>query len=140
MKPANSHIGRSIHQFSNILLLGTVVAAMTTVACSHNSKPSAKAAEPVKASLRPASLESVAPPSAERAVSADINKTTETVKQPQSKLVTYKSRDYGVSFNYPRPYAYWSAKAIANGDESLKPKADGHDGQFTMARIEIPKG
>jgi len=55
-------------------------------------------------------------------------------------LITYRSRDYGVSFLYPWQYAFVSAKAVATGDPSLWPKSDGHDGQFTLARIEIPRG
>src|SRR5262249_8550609 len=51
-----------------------------------------------------------------------------------------KSRDFGVSFLYPWQYAFVSAKTVANGDSSLRPKSDGHEGQFTLARIEIPKG
>jgi hypothetical protein len=52
----------------------------------------------------------------------------------------YKSRDYGVSFVYPWQYSFVSAKAVATGDASLRPKSDGHDGQFTLARIDVPKG
>jgi hypothetical protein len=55
------------------------------------------------------------------------------------KLLTYKSRDYGVSFQYPWQYGFVSAKAIAN-DESLRPVADGRESQLTLVRVEVPKG
>jgi predicted Rdx family selenoprotein len=55
-------------------------------------------------------------------------------------LIIYRSRDYGVSFLYPWQYAFVSARAVANGDASLRPQSDGHEGQFTLARIEVPKG
>ncbi|HTD22330.1 MAG TPA: hypothetical protein VK738_06735 [Terriglobales bacterium] len=58
------------------------------------------------------------------------------------KPVTYKSRDYGVSFVYPWQYAFVNAKTIAksSANASLRPKSDGHDSQITLARIDIPKG
>jgi hypothetical protein len=68
------------------------------------------------------------------------SKAPAPVKPALPKQITYKSRDYGVSFAYPRQYAYVSAKAIRMGGESLRPKSDGDDGQFTLVRIEIPNG
>ena len=61
------------------------------------------------------------------------------VKIATPKQITYKSRDYGVSFVYPWQYSFITAKRIAN-DVDLQPKFDGDDGQFTLARMEIPKG
>ena len=68
-----------------------------------------------------------------------VNKKTST-KPSASKSIVYRSRDYGVSFVYPFQYSFVSARAVANGDDSLRPKSDGHQGQFTLARVEIPKG
>jgi hypothetical protein len=62
------------------------------------------------------------------------------MKPPSSQLIVYRSRDYGVSFVYPWQYSFLSAKTLANGDSSIQPKSDGHDGQFTLARVEIPSG
>jgi hypothetical protein len=58
---------------------------------------------------------------------------------PKSGVVSYKSRNYGVSFDYPWQYSYVSAKNIATNEE-LQPKWDGHDGQIALARIDVPKG
>lgn len=69
-------------------------------------------------------------------------KTPPAEKPPVPQPVTYKSRDYGVSFVYPWQYAYANARTIAasSADASLRPKSDGHDSQIALARIDIPKG
>jgi hypothetical protein len=54
-------------------------------------------------------------------------------------VMSYKSRNYGVQFEYPWRYSYVSAKSIATNEE-LQPKSDGHEGQITLARIDLPKG
>jgi hypothetical protein len=69
------------------------------------------------------------------------NARTSVEKPPVPKLVTYKSRDYGVSFIYPWQYAFVNARTIAesSADALLRPKPDGRDEQLTLARIDIPK-
>lgn len=137
MKTANTHIAPSIRRSRALILLGTLAALVITVACSSNSKPKVNSSQSVNASVRPATLKTVATvPMPDNALSKSSNQE----KPALSKLIAYKSRDYGVSFAYPRQYAYLSAKVIANGDAVLQPKSDGHDGQFTLARIEVPKG
>ncbi len=76
------------------------------------------------------------------AVSTTNAKPPSAEKPPVLKPVTYKSRDYGVSFAYPWQYAFVNAKTIAesSADASLRPKSDGHDSEITLARIDIPKG
>ena len=59
--------------------------------------------------------------------------------RPQSPLLTYKSRDYGVSFQYPWQYARIGPRAM-QGDAALRPTPDGHEGQFALARINVPRG
>jgi hypothetical protein len=61
---------------------------------------------------------------------------------PVLKPVSYKSRNYGVSFDYPWQYSYVNARTIAasSADASLRPKSDGRDSQIALARIDIPKG
>lgn len=135
-----THAASTIPKLRKLILLGTVAAVATTVACSSNSRPAGRSVQPVTASVRPAVLETVAPAGSQPASSAVPDTMTSPVKSSPSKLSTFRSRDYGVSFLYPWQYAYFSAKAIANGDSSLLPKSDGHDGQFTLARIEIPRG
>jgi len=124
-------------KLSTTILIGVLAATMVSVACSSKPKPSAKAQETSGAKVQTVAMQSVEPVVSTSA--AELEKAVVT-KPAQSKLLTFKSRDYGVSFVYPYQYAYLSAKVIANGDGSLQPKTDGHEGQFTLARVEVPKG
>jgi hypothetical protein len=136
---ANTHIATSICKFGAAILLGTL--AVTTVACSTKSKPAvssfSSSSMPASASLHPAVLQTGVP--VEQPVPVVVSKKT-SAKPSAAKSIVFRSRDYGVSFDYPWQYSFVSAKAVANGDESLRPKSDGHEGQFTLARVEIPKG
>ncbi len=122
-----------------LILLGAVVAVVTTIGCSSNSKPAA-VSKPVSASLLPAKLETASPAISPAVPIPAAAKTVSPMQPPSSKLIAYRSRNYGVSFLYPWQYAFLSAKAIATGDASRRPKSDGHEGQVTLARIEIPQG
>lgn len=137
---ANTHIATSIGKFGAAILLGTFAA--TTVACSTRSKPAVSSTSsssmPANASLRPAVLQT-GEPVVEPPVPVAVTKKT-SAKPSAAKSIVYRSRDYGVSFDYPWQYSFVSAKAVANGDDSLRPKSDGHEGQITLARVEIPKG
>lgn len=134
MKPANK-----IRTRRALMLLGALAAMVLSIACSSNSKPAAtKASGAVGASLRPANLESGAP-----VVVAPVAAKTEVpsaTKPSGAQLMVYRSRNYGVSFQYPWQYAFVSARTIANADAALRPRSDGHDGQTTLARIDIPSG
>ena len=125
-----THIARTL------ILAGTLSAMVSAIACSSNSKPTAQSSQHVDGVLRPAALRTVEP--IKEPVSVATEKAS-AVKSP-GKLMTYKSRDYGVSFLYPWQYSFVSAKAIANSEESLRPKLDGSDDQISLVRIEIPKG
>jgi hypothetical protein len=127
MKPANTQIAK-------LALLGAV--AVTTFACSSKPKnTSVVYSQPIVGHVRPAALKTVEPVNAQPVVAPD-----KTVAKPSSaKQAEFKSRDYGVSFAYPWQYATTSAKAIA-ADENLMPEADGSDTQFTLIRVEVPKG
>ena len=135
---ANTHIATSIGKFGAAILLGTL--AVTTVACSTRSKPavSSSSSMPASASLRPAVLQTGVPVAEPPAPVAASKKTS--AKPSAAKSIVYRSRDYGVSFDYPWQYSFVSASAVANGDDSRQPKSDGHEGQITLARVEIPKG
>jgi hypothetical protein len=135
---ANTHLATSIGKFGAAILLGTLAAA--TVDCSTRSKPavSSSSSMPASASLRPAVLQTGAPVE-EPPVPVVVSKKT-SAKPSAAKSIVYRSRDYGVSFDYPWQYSFVSARAVANGDGSLRPKSDGHEGQITLARVEIPKG
>jgi hypothetical protein len=129
----------SLCHLSKIILLGTVVAVASAVGCSSNHPPKTLSATP-SATVQTAALKTVAAPAAQPvAVSA---KTTRRVsveaKPPASKLITYRSRDYGISFDYPWQYAYVSARTMGRGDETTANAVD--DGQLMLARIEVPKG
>ncbi len=142
MKPANQNLSiakSNVKSSRNLILLGTLAALVASVACSSKPKPSVEMTQPAGATVRTASLEGVVRPVSQSAAIGVVTKAPAVVKPAQPKQITYKSRDYGVSFVYPWQYSYVSAKRLANVEE-LKPKADGDDGQFTLARIEIPKG
>jgi hypothetical protein len=138
MKRTNTE--SSIDKHRTLILLGALAALATSVACSNNSKPAMNSSNPLSAHVQPVALKTVAQTVSQPVPAGVVVKPLAPVKTSTPKLITYKSRDYGISFVYPWQYAYVSAKAIANGDASLQPKSDGGDSQFTLARIEIPKG
>jgi hypothetical protein len=148
MNSENTHIksdGRqvstSVRSGRTLVLLGAVAAMAITLACSSNSKPVVSSSRlAVSPSARPAALQATEPAAPHVAAVAAASTNSQAEKPPASTLYLFRSRDYGVSFHYPWQYAYLSAKSVANGDSSLQPRSDGHDGQFTLARIEIPKG
>jgi hypothetical protein len=126
-----THIARTL------ILAGTLSAMVSSIACSSNSKPTAQSSQHTDGVLRPAALRTVEPIKQPIVVAA--TEKASAVKSP-GKLMSFKSRDYGVSFLYPWQYSFVSAKAIANSEESLRPKVDGSDDQMSLVRIEIPKG
>ncbi len=140
MKLSSAPVVPSIRKVHLVILLATLAMVATTVGCSSNSRAAVSSSMTAGASLRadaPQTGTAVKP-----AVSAATTnaKTSSAEKPPIPKLITYKSRDYGVSFVYPWQYAFLNARAVAQGEASLRPKSDGHDGQITLARIDIPKG
>lgn len=127
-----------------LAMVGALAAIAFGLACSthndHLSKSVAKtqSASKTQVMFKPAALktvEAVAPQPMETSAL-----TPDKSHANPSKPMAYRSRDYGVSFEYPWQYAYFNARAIANGDESLQPNSDGHDGQVTLARVAIPRG
>jgi hypothetical protein len=139
MKSTNNN-SQKIGNTCAVILFGALALA-TTVACSDGPKTAkASSKRPVESSQASMSQPQVpSAPKLETVAAKSVEKKV-TVERPKSDLMTFKSRDYGVSFQYPWQYAYMNAKTIANGDESLKAKPEGTDGQFTLARVEIPKG
>jgi len=128
----------------NLILIGTLTAMVTTVACSKSSKSkstevtSVAALKPASFIVRPQAPKSVAF-TAEAAPTKVAEKAAVSKQSSQLKPVEFKSRDYGVSFEYPWQYTRYNAKAIAN-DYSLQPQSDGLDSQITLVRVEVPKG
>ena len=116
MKMPNASTTRLIATVSLITLVAALALAAATV-------------DPKTGSVTPAGAV---------ATSSAKTKTPSAEKQP----ITYKSRDYGVSFVYPWQYAFVNARTIAqsSANASLRPKSDGHNGQITLARIDIPRG
>lgn len=135
MKSSRKKSGKGIRGLKAVVAMGVVAVVVATIACTSNSKPVRKTDHVAAEVVRPAGMQTVM---ANRPELLPVKVTTP--KAAKSKEITFKSRDYGVSFVYPWQYAYLSAKAVANGESSLKPKPDGHDGQFTLARIEVPSG
>lgn len=128
---------KTIIRWRALVLLGAVAALLTTVACSTDSTPVLTASAQSTSAGSPSAANSAARPQAIPA--ADVTKADLPQQPALPKLLTYRSRDYGVSFSYPRQYAFYNARSISE-DTSLQPTSDGRDGQFTLARVEIPKG
>ena len=137
MNREKSKVACIVRESRAALLLGSLAAVAIAVACSGKPKQKLNYDEPV-ASARPALVKTVATTSSEPL--GTLVNPADVPAKPLSKTITYKSRDYGVSFEYPRQYAYVSAKTIANGDASRKAKSDGSADQFTLASVEVPKG
>jgi len=140
MKLLNTLITPWIGKVRLAILIAALAAAATTVGCSSNSRVAVSSSTPGGTSLRADSPQTGTPSAQPAAPAANNTKASSAEKPPVPKLITYKSRDYGVSFVYPWQYAFVSARAVAEGDKSLRPKSDGHDGQITLARVDIPKG
>jgi len=121
------------------ILLGSLVVIMACVACSHDSKPAISSSQPNSPAVRPAVLQPVAQTVPEPMPVSTSKESSSPVKPPSSKLLQYRSRDYGVLFLYPWQYSFINARRIAD-EASLQPRSDGHDGQFTLARVDVPKG
>lgn len=120
----------------------TLALAMATVACMSKPSPKPNAASPAPATLRPAVLRTAAPVIAHPApVKLVLDTTPEKKEKPSpNKLLTYRSRDYGVSFQYPWQYTIMGARGVANADITLHPASDGYEGQVTLARVDVPRG
>jgi hypothetical protein len=137
MKFENVQIG-SNNNYRRILLAATLAGlAVVAGACTTKSEKKAEAVQPKQIATQPATSQvatSTAPP-------AKVEAKTEkaAVKKPASKTLRYKSRDYAVSFEYPWQYSIASAKTV-HQLEALQPKSDGHDGQITLARVDLPNG
>ena len=139
MKSSKTNSQITQHNRRALLLLGTIATVLAAVACTSKPKSSTSSEKPVSAMVRPAAMETSAALVVKPA-SAEITEKASPAEKPTAKPITFKSRDYGVSFVYPWQYTFLNAKTVAKGDESLRPKPDGSDSQFTLARIEIPNG
>jgi hypothetical protein len=138
---ANKHIAPSIGKVWIAAPFAVLVIAMLTIACSTKavSKSNATSSAPTGGSLRPAAMRTaVVYPAPTTEAMKPVAKPAE--KPSPNKLLSYRSRDYGISFQYPWQYSVMGARAVANGDSSLRPVSDGYDGQVTLVRVEIPKG
>lgn len=129
---------KSPKTYITALLLGALAA--TTVACSSHPRGAVSSSVSDGTSVFQDNHENSGSASTSARPVATTTKTASTEKPAPPKLITYKSRDYGVSFVYPWQYSFHGARSIANSDASLKPKSDGHDGQVTLARVDVPKG
>lgn len=136
MKFENAQIG-STNNYRRIFIAATLAGlAVVAGACETKPEKKAEAIQPKQVAIQPASQVAISSPALPAKVEA---KSTEKAKKPASKTLRYKSRDYAVSFEYPWQYSIASAKTV-HDLESLKPKSDGHDGQITLARVDLPNG
>jgi len=120
------------------LLVVTLAAAASAVACS-GSKPSHAVPAAAEVITPSPTLQTVA---ASRPIPAMINEAKllpPRPKPPASKLLTYRSRDYGISFDYPWQYAYIAGKAIGR-DGSPEQVSSGNTDRLPLVRVEVPKG
>jgi len=138
MKPANAKLFSPLY---TAILLAAAAALAVAIGCSTGSK-----AKPVVLNNSQPIGPMVVKPDAPKTVAFTAEPKPVTVAdkssspaKPQSKYVTFKSRDYGVSFDYPWQYTKLGAKAIAS-DYSLQPQSDGLESQITLARVDVPKG
>src|SRR5512140_1625241 len=117
---ANKSNAPSLGKVWVVAPFAALVIGLTTVACMSKPAPKPQAAAPSTATLRPAMLRTAVP--VHPAVAVVVDNTREKKEKPSPyKLLTYRSRDYGVSFQYPWQYTITGARAIANGDVSLHP-------------------
>lgn len=137
---SKTHIAPTVRTRRAFALFGAVAALATTIACSDQPKPAASSAQPAGASVRPAVLQTSSQNVAKVTAVSENPETTSVTKPVVAKPVSFKSRDYGISFQYPWQYTRMSARALAKAEDSMLPKADGFEGQFTLARVDIPKG
>ena len=118
----------------------TLALAMVTVACMSKPSPKPNASSPAEGTLRPAAMRTVAPVVVHPAIAAEKSVPKPAEKPSPNKLLAYRSRDYGVSFQYPWQYTIMGARAVSNADVSLHPVSDGYEGQVTLARVDVPRG
>lgn len=142
MKPTKLNIHEIGGNDRALILIGVVAALAATFACSSNgSKRVENPSKPITSPMvRPASMQTVEPAVTQPAPTpaVPVKKTSSPKSVPATKVMTYKSRDYGVSFAYPWQYGFASGRTLVKDDSSEK--SDGDDGEFTLARVEIPKG
>jgi hypothetical protein len=127
--------GKSI-QFRRLILAATLALSVVTVACAKQSEHKVEAARSGQAAVKQVSVQAVTPAVQPSEVKI---KTVSKTTQPATRTLRYKSRDYGVSFEYPWQYEFVNAKTVSSS-QSLQPKSDGFEGQITLARIDLPNG
>ncbi len=134
MKPANARLFPKIH---TLILFGAAATLAVAIGCSTASKANpvvVKSSQSIGPAVRSDASKSVA-----FTAKPEVVTVADKSSSPKSKYISFKSRDYGISFEYPWQYTKLSAKTIASNSE-LQPKDDGFEGQFTIARVEIPSG
>jgi hypothetical protein len=132
MNQRNHQPGFSTKIARSVALFGIAAAMAATIACSENSAPVVNASQPTTASAQPNVVKATD-------AKAELVETSVSSVRPQSPLLTYRSRDYGVSFQYPWQYARIGPRAM-QGNAGLRPTPDGHEGQFALVRINVPRG
>jgi hypothetical protein len=122
---------------SSVLLIAAVAAVASAAGCSAK-QPSQNAAESRVAPVQQALLNPVAATTVQPVLLKSTKQVASRPKPPASKVLRYRSRDYGIAFDYPWQYAYVSAPAMARANAGAENGATEQD--LTLARVEIPKG
>jgi hypothetical protein len=121
-----------------MMLFGIAGMVLVGVACSQKPQKHAVSAAPIfTPQLRTVAL--TGSTVVENAPFPGKETQAPEARKSAPQTLSYTSRDFGVSFRYPRQYAFLSARTIAN-DEDRMPVPDGGGRQIALVRIEIPKG
>jgi hypothetical protein len=136
-----NHANSDSIRFRQLILAATLAIAVATTACARQSEHKqsehkVEAARSGQAAVKQVAVQAVTPAVQPSEVKI---KTVSKTAQPATKTLRYKSRDYGVSFEYPWQYEFVNAKTVSSS-QSLQPKSDGFKGQITLARIDLPNG
>src|ERR1700750_2679846 len=110
----NNHANTESSQFRQLSLAAPLAIAVATTACAKQSEHKVEAARSGQAAVKQVSVQSVTPAVQPSEVKI---KTVAKTTQPATKTLRYKSRDYGVSFEYPWQYEFVNAKTVSSSEK-----------------------
>lgn len=122
---------------TSMLLIGALAAVASGAGCSAK-KAAVESAEVQAAPVQQSVMKPVAVATVQPVSLTATKQVASRPKPPAAKRLTYRSRDYGIAFEYPWQYAYVSARAMSRDNAGAESGGDGET--LTLARVEIPKG